>query len=80
MLEFGAAKPGGEFASVGYRYVAGFLAYDYGQCVGGLSNAKGGAVAQAERAWHVAVVAYGEDAAGGFDAAMGDNHGAVVEW
>ena len=64
---------------MGNGYVAGFFGDYYCYGLGGLGYAEGRAVTEAEGARYVAVVAHGEDASGGFDAVVGDYHGAVVE-
>ena len=66
-------------AAVGDGDAARFFADDDGHGVGLLGDAEGRAVAQTQRARDVVVVADGEDAAGGLDAVVGDDHGAVVQ-
>ena len=58
---------------------ARFFRHDDGQRVGLLRHAEGGAVAQSELFGDVQAVRHGQDAAGGRDALVGDNHGPVVE-
>ena len=64
---------------ISYRDVAGLLAHHDGECVCGLGDAQGGAVAQSKRAGHIGVMAYGKYASGGFYASAIDDHGSVVE-
>lgn len=79
MLELGGAEGRFDLTLMGQGYAARFLAYHYGDGIGSLCDAKGGAVSEAHRARNIGVVTYRQDTSGSRNAVMGYDHGTVVE-
>ena len=79
MLEVRCRQSHMQLATVGYRYVAGLLRHHDGKRIGSLGYAERRAVAQTERAGHIAVMAYRQDASGAHDPEIIDNQGTVME-
>ena len=78
LTERGGGVVAGELAVVADGDVAGLLGDDYGDGVGELGGAEGGAVAQAHLLRQIAVFRHGQDAAGGSDAVGLDDDRAVI--